>query len=228
MSSFFRKFLILLLPLSVACSSDSGNVSVPELPTDPAGTQTHRLHPGAQAMRIDIFDADIMADDSLRLCGEGVRFASVGACRGVGYIIEIPRTGWQRKSEPLREGCGYVACNIGAEGSTFAALYVDSISALGVATVKTLAPQFGRFDRFAVNPKEFYLTAAEGDTTLFIIHPTTYEARLTNGAWARLVPNVAFVKLYYDENNTRRPRTDTLILSNGYFQNLVIPIIQGK
>lgn len=228
MSSFFRKFIILLLPLSVACSSDSGNVSVPELPADPEGTQTHFLHPKGEALHIDIFDADIMVDDSLVLGGEDVRFASVGACRGVGYIIEIPRTGWQRKSEPLHAGCGYVACNIGVEGSTFAALYVDSISASGVATVKTLAPQFGRFDRFAVNPKEFYLTAAEGDTTLFIIHPTTYEASLTDGRWARIVPNVAFVKLYYDENNTRRPRTDTLILSNGYFQNLRIPIIQEK
>ncbi len=228
MLSFFRKFLIFLLPLSVACSSDSGNISVPEFPADPEGTQTHFLTPGVSTMRIDVFDADIFVDDTLALVGENMRFAQVGECKGVGYIIEIPRTGWQPRSVALRPGSGYVACNITEAGSTFAALYVDSVDVSGVATVKTLVPLFGRFDRFAINPKEFHLTAAEGDTTAFIIHPTTYEATLCSGSWVRLTPNVAYIRLAYDKNDTGCNRTDTLILSNGYFESHKIPIIQEK
>lgn len=228
MHKLFKKLLITLLPLVCACSSDSGNSSVPQLPVDPLGTQTFKVVPGGSSIKIDIFDTTIFADDTLGLYGENLRFVSVGQCKGVGYIIEIPRVGWQRICNSLRAGEGYIACNITDEGSTFASLYVDAIDSLGVATVKSLVPLFGRFDRFAVNPKEFTLTAEAGDTTAFIIHPTTYTATLASGEWARLQPSVAYVSLSYDENTTGVERYDTLQLYNGYFKTHEIPICQSK
>lgn len=228
MYRLFRRILLSLLPLSLACSSDSGNSSVPQLPVDPAGTQTYKVIPGESSIKIDIFDTVIFADDTLGLYGDNLRFVSVGQCKGVGYIIEIPRVGWQKRCNSLREGEGYVACNITEEGSTFASLYVQSVDSLGVATVKSLVPLYGRFDRFAVNPKEFQLTAEAGDTTAFIIHPTTYTATLASGSWAHLQPSVAFVSLSYDENTTGEERYDTLRLYNGYFETHEIPICQSK
>ncbi len=228
MYKLFKRLLITLLPLVCACSSDSGNSSVPQLPVDPVGTQTFKVVPGKSSIKIDIFDTTVFADDTLGLYGENLRFVSVGQCKGVGYIIEVPRVGWQRTCNALRVGEGYIACNITDEGSTFASLYVDAIDSLGVATVKSLVPLFGRFDRFAVNPKEFSLTAEGGDTAAFIIHPTTYTATLTSGEWARLQPNVAYVSLSYDENTTGVQRYDTLRLYNGYFETHEIPICQSK
>ncbi len=228
MHKLFSKLLIFLLPLACACSSDSGNSSVPQLPVDPAGTQTFKVVPGETAINIDIFDTAIFVDDTLGLYGDSLRFASVGMCKGVGYIIEIPRVGWHKSSASLRKGEGYIACNITDKGSTFASLYVESIDSLGVATVKSLVPLYGRFDRFAVNPKEFALTAEAGDTAAFIIHPTTYTASLASGEWVRLQPNVAYVSLTYDANTTDEERYDTLRLYNGYFETHEIPICQSK
>ena len=228
MCKLLSKLFILLLPLVCACSSDSGNSSVPQLPVDPVGTQTFKVVPGESSIKIDIFDATIFADDTLGLYGDNLRFVSLGQCKGVGYIIEIPRVGWQRNCNSLRAGEGYIACNITEEGSTFASLYVDAIDSLGVATVKSLVPLFGRFDRFAVNPKELFLTAESGDSTAFIIHPTTYTATLASGEWVRLQPNVAYVSLSYDENSTGEERYDTLRLYNGYFETHEIPIHQSK
>lgn len=228
MHKLFKKLLITLLPLVYACSSDSGNSSVPELPIDPEGTQTYRVVPGESTIMIDIFETTIFANDTLGLYGDNMRFASVGKCQGVGYIIEIPRVGWQQSSASLREGEGFVACNITDDGSTFASLYVESVDSLGIATVKSLVPLYGRFDRFAVNPKEFFLTAEAGDTAAFIIHPTTYTASLASGSWARLQPSVAYVSLLYDKNTTGEERYDTLRLYNGYFKTHEIPICQSK
>lgn len=216
------------MPLFVACSSDSGNSSIPEIPVDPAGTQYVSIAPSTSDIRIDVFEDAVSADDTLSLYGDNLRFASVGKCKGPGYIIEIPRTGWKQRSDALKAGEGYVACNVLDDGAIFAALYVDSLSCDGVAAVKCLVPVFGRYDRFAVNPKEFNLTAEKSDTAAFIIHPTTYTASLTSGEWAHITPNVAYVALMCDENLSGKVRYDTLILSNNYFETYRIPIIQDK
>lgn len=222
-----KYMLLSLLPLSLACS-ESGNSSVPEFPIDPDGTVIYTVQPGGGTVHADLFDNAIKVDDTLSMSGDNMRFASKGASMGVGYVRDIPREGWRRGSGRMRAGEAYVAAEISNDGTTFAALYVDAIDTLGRVRLKVLSPIYGRLDTFAVIPRRIVVDAEACDTTVYIVHPATYTAALSNGTWAKLTPNVSFMHLHFDENNTGKERCDTLHLSNELFPTLRIPILQGR
>lgn len=220
------KLLYLLLPLSLSCS-DSGNSSVPQLPLDPEGTVTHAAVTKNSRFNISLFDAPIYVDDTLGLYGDGMRFADLGECKGVGYIIEIPREGWAVKGKRLRERHGYVVSNVTSYGSTFAAMYVENIDSAGNIQIKTLSPIYGKHNSFAINTKYLSLPPHAGDTAVYIIHPTGYEVELANGEWLRAVPNVSFVNLTFDSIASGIERCDTLRFYNDKFGKVEIPVVQS-
>lgn len=226
MRKVFVKILFAMLPLSLACT-DSGNSSVPELPVDPEGTVVHFLSPGrGNILPSDFCDA-VFLNDTLGLYGENLRFAAVGECDGVGYISEIAREGWKPVGNQLREGCGYIACNIMEDGSLFAALYVDKIDSAGVVKVKSLSPIYGHYNRFAINVKHLSLPPLAGDTTVYIVHPSSYRVELSSAKVFSIQPNVSFVKIIYGDVAEGVVYRDTLRFSNGRFPTVEIPIVQS-
>ena len=226
----YGKFIIsvtIAISLLYSCS-DSGNSGVPLDFSDPSDAVTHIVDSkGNSSLRIDLFDNLVYVDDTMGMSGIDMRFASYGVCNGIGYMQEIPREGWRYRSEQLQQGKGYFASNIFDEGCCIAAVYVDNTDSLGNLSVKTLAPLYGTFGRFAVNTKKLDLKSYSGDTAIYLIHPTTYNVNLKSGKWLSVKPNVTYIELFFDANDTGSERRDVLYLNNGIFDDIEITVMQA-
>lgn len=224
--SLKKLILVCASSLSVACSDNGDSHTIP-LPIDPPDAVAHIVTPGQQAFHIDLFENPVSIDNALCAHGNNLRFAEYGTCNGVGYIREIPREGWTLHSTRLREGTGYIVAELCTDGCNIAAMYVDSISSNGKVYVKTLSPQYGTFGRFAVNTKKINIRATQNDTTLYLIHPTTYTAELQKGEWMTTAPNVTYIQLFFGNNNTGRERSDIIHLHNGIHDDVDIQVVQA-
>lgn len=218
-------FIFFVILFFAACS-DSGNSSVPIDVVDPAVAVEHKVASGRSSLRISLFDNLVYIDDAMCMYGENMRFAAYGECKGVGYVIDIPREGWSSRSERLKQGLGYMVAEIAGDGCTVAALYVEKIDSTGTITLKSLAPVYGTFGRFAIVPQQFNVNAAPVDTILYMIHPTTYTVEFKKGEWGIVVPGVSTVQLKLNGNKGNAVRRDILHFSNGFYDDVDIPVIQ--
>lgn len=222
----FPVFIFSMILFLSACS-DSGNNGIPVDVIDPSDAMEHNVVPGHSSFRISLFDNPVYVDDDMGLYGENIRFATYGECKGVGYVIDIPREGWSRRSERLKQGQGYMVAEITDNGCTIAALYVDNIDSNGAVTLKSLAPLYGTYGRFAVVPRQFNIGAFPVDTMLYLVHPTTYTVELKKGEWVMAVPGISTVQLKVNGNNTGVARRDVIHISNGIFDDADIQVIQA-
>ncbi len=217
--------IMILSALLVSCT-DSGTSSVPDIPIDPAGTVARVMVPGGNGVSVDDVGHLLYIDEDMQLHGDSRYFCSVGDCKGIGYILDIPRSGWNVSSLPLGKGKGVVSAAVTDEGTLFTALYVDDIDSLGCVNLKAYYPLYGRGVRFSLSHNMLELPREAVDTVVVLTAPTTYRVELASGEWIRFVPHVSFVQLFIDENNTGAERRDTLRFSNGIFAEKTLPIVQ--
>lgn len=210
------------MPLSVSCTGNGNGFE--QLPEEPDGTMTHSLTYG-DTFGIDCFGTLLSVDGDSMSGGSDVRFAMVGECASIADVVEIPREGWS-SSVVLCRGYGYVASYLTDEGCVMAAIYLQDITEQGVMTLKTLSPIYGRFGRFAINVKQLNLPSVCGDTTIYIIHPTTYRVKAETCDWLRIEPSMGLLHISYDALQ-EGDRSCSLQFENEIFESVAIPIMQS-
>ena len=226
LSLFYSLFLSLLV---VSCSSDGGSGSVPEIPDEPEGTKTSLLSRGGVSLSLDGSSNLVTLGQDGRLTGENLFFAPSFRCDGISYVNAISGFSWDVKSDVLRSGDGLVMGDKLSDGAVFTRIYVSSVdSADNGVELKYQSPFYGSTDKFYLNHKSgLGLYRNAGDTTVVIIKPTSYNVELAQGEWIKATPHITYVRLEYKENKTRNFRADTLIFSNGVFEELRLPIVQS-
>lgn len=230
--SFFivmRRFgyIIIFSMLLAACKRD-GDSNIPEIPDDPNGTRTTILSHGGTAVFLDDTGNGLRLAANGTLQGNNLFFTSSKKCDGLVYVASIPLSDWRAgNSAVLKKGEGLVVGSRMFDGATFTRLFVDDVDeTTGDVTLKSQSPFYGNVNDFYLNHKQLILKNEEGDTTVAIIKPTTYNVELASGEWASINPYVAHVKLSYKENMTGSVRFDTLIFSNGILPEKRLPITQ--
>lgn len=220
-------YIILFSMLFAACKSE-GDSNIPEIPDDPNGTRTTILSRGGSAVFLDDTGnaMRLAADGALQ--GSNLFFTSSKKCDGLVYVASIPLSDWRAgNSAVLKKGEGLVMGSRMFDGATFTRLFVDDVDeTTGDVTLKSQSPFYGNVNSFYLNHQQLLLKKEEGDTTVTIIKPTTYNVELASGEWATVSPHITHVKLSYSENMTGSVRFDTLIFSNGELLEKRLPIVQ--
>ena len=222
----YAMFLSLIV---LSCSSDGGSGSVPDIPDEPEGTKTALLSSGGLAFSLDGSSNLVALGADGRLSGENLFFAPSFACNGISYVNSISGFSWNVKSDVLRSGNGLVMGDKLSDGAVFTRIYVSSVdTAHNNVELKFQSPFYGATDKFYLNHKSgLGLYRDAGDTTVVIIKPTTYSVELASGEWIKATPHITYVHLQFKENKTKDIRRDTLIFSNGVFDDVRLPIVQS-
>lgn len=220
-------YIIIISMLLVACKSE-GDTNIPEIPDDPNGTRTTILSRGGSSLFPDDTGNAMKLAANGTLQGDNLFFTSPRECIGLVYVSSIPLSDWRAGSSAvLKKGDGLVVGSRMFDGATFTRLFVDDVDDVtGDVTLKSQSPFYGNANDFYLNHKQLVLENEQGDTTIAIIIPTTYNVELASGEWASLNSYVAHVKLSYKENMTGSVRFDTLIFSNGILPEKRLPIAQ--
>lgn len=223
----FRYFFISSLMLFAACSSD-GDSNIPEIPDDPVGTIKTTLSRGGSAFFLDDTGNSIKLAGNGTLQGNNLFFTSPKKCDGLVYVKSIPMSDWKTSSSAvLKKGDGLVVGSRMFDGAGFTRLYVDEQNdTTGSVKLKSQYPFYGDANAFYLNHSHLLLYREEGDTTIVMIKPTTYNVELASGEWATIKPHITHVLLEYSENFSGAVRFDTLIFSNGVFTDKRLPIVQ--
>lgn len=226
----FGLLLIMLLSLSAfSCSSDGGSGTVPDIPDEPEGTKTTLLTGGGRSFSLDGTSNLVGLGSDGRLSGNNLFFAPSYKCNGISYVTGISGFSWNVESDFLRSGYGMVMGSKLADGAVFSRLYVSDVDSVAKSVeLKSQSPFYGSADKFYLNHKYGVgLYRDAGDTTVVIIKPTTYSVALASGKWIKVTPHITYVRLEFTENRTRDFRTDTLVFSNGVFDDVRLPIVQS-
>ena len=209
-----------------ACSSDSGSSSAPDIPDNPEGSKTLVLEQG-KSIHFDDTDNMIALDDRWRLNGDNLFFSTAGKRDGISYITRIPTAPWNKESDALQNGYGYIIGSKKEDGAVFTRLFVEKKdTASGSVKTRIETPFFGDGEKFYFNHKALFLSIEQGDTTVVLTKPTSYNVALASGEWASITPHITYILLNFSENSSGDVRTDTLIFTNDRFDEARIPVIQ--
>ena len=220
-------FLFSLSAVLFACGSD-GEGGAPDIPDEPDGVKRTILSSEGAPVYLDDTGNGVTLNADGTLQGENVFFAPAEKCDGISYVTRIKTSSWNVKSTPLREGYGFVMGSKMEDGATFTSVYVDDVDSItGNVTLKSLSPFYGDVDKFYFNHKStLYLYREAGDTAVVMIKPASYNVELASGEWAAVKPHITYIRLNFIENKSGEPRTDTLIYTNGVFDEARVPIVQ--
>ena len=209
-----------------ACGSDGSSSTAPDIPDDPDGAKTTLLERGKSTF-LDETAGTVKLDNEGRLQGENLFFSTAGKRDGISYITRIPTYPWNTYSDILQKGYGYIIGNKIENGAMFTRLFVENIDTVsGSVKVKSESPFYSDGEKFYFNHKALVLSVERGDTTVVLTKPTTYNVELASGEWANIEPHITYIRLNFSENRSGEMRRDTLIFSNGRFDEARIPLIQ--
>ena len=220
-------FLLAVAGLLSACGNDGGGSSnAPDIPADPDGTRTYVMEPG-KGLSLDGSTNNVTLDEGGCMKGENLFFSTAGKRDGLIYVTRVPTSPWNKTSDRLKAGYGYVMGSKVDDGALFTRLFVDKVDSLsGRVNVRCASPFYGDGDKFYFNHKVVYMFSEPGDTTLVLTKPTTYNVSIASGEWVSAEPHITYVKLRFAENRSGNVRIDTLLFSNGVFKDVIVPVVQ--
>lgn len=221
-------FVFFLAGIIFSCKSDRSSSSGLDIPDEPDGVKSLNLFSNGVAVFPDGTSNALYLDENGCLHGDNLFFSVLGRCDGISYVRRISTSNWSVNSGILYQGEGLVMGNKIHDGAIFTSFYVENIDSVnGGVKLKTLSPFYGDADKFYFNhKKDLILFREAGDTTVIMIKPTTYNVELASGEWLDIIPHITYVRLDFSENTTGKPRIDTLMFSNGVFDDVHIPIVQ--
>lgn len=218
----------LSISASVSCDKrDEPDGSDPTKPVnDPVGTimVSVRNDNNGGAGFLPAGTGSIYIDKSDNFYGSLWKFASVGACQGLGNVVSIPTVGWTERTS-VREGYGYVAAYVvnndynKVHEVTYVRLYVDSymISTLGGvigAEIKYQMPFNGSASSIKTDAaNDLVVINQKGDAMNVKIEPVSYSVSSAD-SWINISADASSIGISAEPNDLTTLRSGTVTIKS--------------